>query len=93
MKKGNPLIVQFYGPLREIAEKETEITLVESVPLMEIIRALGERYPGLAPHLAKKMESGPFPSVMFIRQGRPLKRDDMVAVDDILGVFLPVSGG
>jgi len=79
--------------LREIAEKEAEIRLGASVPLMDIMKILEGRYPALANHLEVKAGSTPFPPVMFIRQGRPLKLRDMVAPDDTLSVVPPVSGG
>lgn len=87
------MVIHFFGPLRELAERETEIRLPGPVRFSEVITALRKKYPALIPYLDKGRESGPLRSVMCMRRGSPLKRDDMVENDDEIKVLLPISGG
>ena len=87
------MIIQFYGPLRELAEKETDVHITYPVQLIEIIRTLRMKYPELGPYLEEEKKSGSFPSMMFMRQGRPLNLHDILEDEDEITVLLPISGG
>ena len=87
------MLIQFYGPLRELAEKETDIEVNGPVQLIEIIRTLGIKYPKLEPYFDEEKGSGTLSSVIFLRQGKPLKHNEMLDEDDEIKVLAPISGG
>jgi molybdopterin converting factor small subunit len=87
------VIIKFFGPFEKLAEKESVINIEGSLPLQEFLQILSSRYPSLAPYIEKETQVGFSAYIVFVRNGRPLKLDDIVQNGDTIHLLLPATGG
>ncbi|MEX0374883.1 MoaD/ThiS family protein [Spiribacter pallidus] len=77
--------VELYGLLREAAGSDrVETPLTQPAPIEQVLQALVETYPGLAPHL---------PRVACAVGDTMRSRQATIAPDETLVLLPPVSGG
>ncbi|MEX0450234.1 MoaD/ThiS family protein [Spiribacter sp. 218] len=77
--------VELYGVLREAAGSDrVETPLTQPVPIEQVLQALVETYPDLAPHL---------PRVACAVGDTMRSRQATIAPDETLVLLPPVSGG
>ncbi len=87
------MIVRFFGPFDRMAEKEARMDLEQPISLRDLLCSFRSRYPGLAPYLDEETDLGLSAHIAFIRNGKPVKLDDIIEDGDTLDAFLPVTGG
>ena len=87
------MIIEFFGPFQKIAEKETRIEVEAPITLAELLERLQYQYPKLKPLLMKETYAELSAHVMFIKNGEPIKLNDVLIDEDIIQVLLPVTGG
>jgi molybdopterin converting factor small subunit len=87
------MVIRFFGPFENLAEKETRITLKEPISTGAMIQMLADRYPGFARYAAKQDDVDLGAHVMLVRNGAPLKLADTIEDADSIHILLPVTGG
>ncbi len=87
------MVIQFFGPFEQLAEKEVRIELKKSVSTQEMLQMLASRYPALACYADKGNDAELSAHMMLIRNGAPLKLADRIEDTDCINIFLPVTGG
>lgn len=87
------MVIQFFGPFEQLAEKEVRIELKEPISTREMLQILASRYPGFARYSGKKNDVELSAHLMLIRNGAPLKLADRIEDTDCISIFLPVTGG
>jgi len=87
------MVVKFYGPFEDLAEKEVSFELKKPVSIQEMLQMIADRYPGFAQYCAKKDDVDLAAHVMIVCNGKPLRLMDRVDDKDAVNVLLPVTGG
>jgi molybdopterin converting factor small subunit len=87
------MLIQFFGPFEQLAEKEVRIDLKEPVSTREMLQMLASQYPGFARYSVTKNDAELSAHMMLIRNGAPLKLADKIEDGDCVSIFLPVTGG
>lgn len=87
------MLIKFFAPFDRIVGREVEMEIRDPLPLRALLGLLRERFPGLGPYMEEETDAGLSAYIFFVRDGKPLKLDDMVRDGDTLNALLPVTGG
>jgi molybdopterin converting factor small subunit len=87
------MVIQFFGPFEQLADKEVRIELKKPVSTREILQMLASQYPALARYPDRGNDAELSAHMMLIRNGAPLKLADRIEDMDCINIFLPVAGG
>lgn len=86
-------MLKFFGPFDRIVGREIEMKLREPVSLRTLLGKLRESYPGMAPYVYEDTDAGLSAHIFFVRDGKPVRLDDIVKDEDTLNALLPITGG
>ena len=87
------MLVRFHGPFEKIAEKEVKIEVKEPIHFRQLLQRLVSSYPKLPFHNVNATDAELSTSVVFVRNGGPIKLGDSVGDADIVDIFIPLTGG
>jgi hypothetical protein len=87
------MLIRFHGPFERLAEKEVTLKVEGSINLRQLLQQLVSIYPKLPFHEATAMDGELSSSVIFAREGRSVTLGDTLGDEDILDIFIPLTGG
>ena len=87
------MLLRFHGPFERLAEKEVMLKVEGPIDLRELLQQLISIYPKLPFHEAIAMDGDLSSSIIFSREGRPMKLVDIIEDKDIIEIFIPLTGG
>ena len=87
------MLIRFFGPFANLAQKESRMKLEDPVTLRELIDRLSSRFSGFETYARAKDDTELSAYIIFIRNGRYLKLTDRVTDEDTVEVVLPATGG
>jgi molybdopterin converting factor small subunit len=87
------MVIKFFGPFDKVLGKEAQLELEKAITLKALIGRLASRYSDFVPYSAHKTDADLMAQMMFVKDGKPLKLDDLVDDGDTVQVVLPVTGG
>ncbi len=83
----------FHGPIKRIAGDHLEVPLNGPAKLRDLLGPLSSRLEKMIPYGTETTEAQLMANLSFFRNERLLRFEDAIEDNDVVGVFLPATGG